>query len=71
MPHGIEAQHPDAFLTFLAGIMPAAFLVAAHACLERLNNPPIAAAVYLKNLRDVGLVATAAWLESEWHTWNL
>lgn len=57
---GIEAQHPDAFLTLLFDLSQAAFLEAVKTVRARLRNPAKSAGDYLETLRAHGLGATAA-----------
>ena len=69
-PHGIEAQHPDAFLQSLIVAMPLQVLAAVRDCLSRLTRPPITAAGYLKIMRRIGMSETAAFLESNLTQWQ-
>jgi predicted nucleic acid-binding protein len=64
-PNGIEAQHPDAFLKFLADTKPSEFLTGVRTCFGRLTRPPIAVPTFLKNLRAIGLTETAAFLDGK------
>jgi hypothetical protein len=57
---GIEAQHPDAFLTGLFDLAQPAFLQAVKTVRARLKNPPKSAEDYLETLRAHGLGATVA-----------
>jgi predicted nucleic acid-binding protein len=61
--YGIEAQHPDTFLTHQRGLDEQAFLECARRCRRRLKNPPVSAGDYLATLRKVELVLVAAELE--------
>lgn len=61
---GIEAQHPDAFLTRQLRLSPSAFLQAVKTTRLRLKRPPKSAESYLDTLRAQGLVATADELAS-------
>lgn len=64
-PLGIEAQHPGAFVAFLADTAPSQVLTGAQACLGRLTNPPIGVAAFLKSLRAAGFAETAALLDGK------
>lgn len=61
--YGIEAQHPDTFLTHQRGLDEQAFLECARRCRRRLKNPPVSVGDYLATLRKVELVLVAAELE--------
>jgi predicted nucleic acid-binding protein len=69
-PYGIVAQHPDAFLKSFIIAMPSHILAGVRECLGRLIRPPISPANYLDNIRKIGLIETAAFLEAnrgQWH----
>jgi predicted nucleic acid-binding protein len=68
--HGIEAQHPDAFLQLFIVAMPLQVLAAVKECLSRLSRPPITAAGYLTIMHRIGLPETAAFLESSLAHWQ-
>jgi hypothetical protein len=57
---GIEAQHPDEFLTNHLNLAPGIFCDAIRKVRARLRNPPFAAPEYLEVLTNNGLVATAS-----------
>ncbi|WP_299409985.1 PIN domain-containing protein [uncultured Roseobacter sp.] len=62
-PFGIEAQHPDDFLSNQLALAPGLFCSAIRKVRARLQNPPYTAEDYLAILTQQGLVATAAQLE--------
>ncbi len=62
-PYGIEAQHPDDFLSNHLNLAPGLFCAAVRKIRARLKNPPFSAEEYLAVLTRQGLVATAADLE--------
>lgn len=62
-PFGIEAQHPDDFLSNQLALAPGLFCSALRKVRARLQNPPYTAEDYLAILTQQGLVATAAELE--------
>ncbi|MDX8354836.1 PIN domain-containing protein [Cognatiyoonia sp. IB215182] len=62
-PFGIEAQHPDDFLSNHLALAPGLFCSALRKVRARLQNPPYSAEDYLAILTQQGLVATAAELE--------
>ena len=57
-PHGLEAEHPDAFLARLCGRWPARFVEALHRVRGRLHHPPLSRDEHLRALRRSGLRAT-------------
>jgi hypothetical protein len=57
---GIEAQHPDEFLTNHLNLAPGVFCDAIRKVRARLRNPPFTAQEYLEVLTNNGLVATAS-----------
>ncbi len=59
-PYGIEALHPDEFLSNHLEREPDLFCAALHRVRARLRNPPYSAQDYLANLTQQGLVVTAA-----------
>jgi hypothetical protein len=69
-PFGIEAQHPDMFLTLLSGSFPLQVLAGVRDCLARLTRPPITAATYLNTMRRIGLPQTAAFLNDNLAQWS-
>jgi predicted nucleic acid-binding protein len=60
--YGIEAQHPDEFLTHLVDLAPQAVVFAARTCRARLKNPPRSADEYLDTLAAQRLPQTVAFL---------
>jgi len=59
-PFGIDAQHPDEFLTNHLNLAPGVFCDAIRKIRARLRNPPFSTAEYLEVLTNNGLVATAS-----------
>ena len=57
---GIEAQHPDEFLTHQFHLSQPVFLKAAKTVRLRLENPPKSVGEYLDTLRAQGLLATVS-----------
>jgi hypothetical protein len=64
-PHGIEALHPDAFLSALLAAAPERFRAAVQAILDRLKNPPRTWAEHVAVLRDNALPRLAARLAAD------
>jgi len=62
-PYGIEAQHPDDFLSNHLSLAPGPFCAAVRKVRARLRNPPYSIEDYLAALTRQGLVVTAAELE--------
>jgi predicted nucleic acid-binding protein len=60
--YGIEAQHPDDFLTCLLDLAASAVCVVVKAQRESLRNPPRAAEELLATLEAQGLIQTVAQL---------
>lgn len=60
--HGMEAQHPDEFISHLADLSPSAVVQAARACRARLKLPPKSADEYLECIAAQGLPQTVAFL---------
>jgi hypothetical protein len=60
---GIEAQHPDEFLTHQFHLSRPAFLQAMKTVRLRLKKPPKSAEDYLETLREQGLLATVRAIE--------
>jgi predicted nucleic acid-binding protein len=60
---GIEAWHPDEFLTDRFHVSRSIFLQAVKTVRTRLKNPPRSAEDYLDTLRRRGLLATATAIE--------
>jgi hypothetical protein len=59
-PYGLEAQHPDEFLSNHLNLAPGVFCDAIRKVRARLKNPPFTAPQYLDILTQNGLVATAS-----------
>jgi len=59
-PFGIDAQHPDEFLTNHLNLAPGVFCDAIRKVRARLRNPRFSAREYLEVLTNNGLVATAS-----------
>ena len=57
---GIEAQHPDTFLTHQFHLSQPVFLKAVKTVRLRLKNPPKSVDAYLDTLRGQGLLATVS-----------
>jgi PIN domain len=62
-PHGIEAIHPDDFVSQLLESSPGLVCLAARRQRELLKSPPKTASEHLNTLENVGLVQTAAQLK--------
>jgi predicted nucleic acid-binding protein len=60
---GIEAQHPDEFLTHQFHLSQPAFLQAVKTVRERLKKPPKSVEDYLDTLRAQALLATVKAIE--------
>ncbi len=61
--YGIEAQHPDDFLSNHLSLSPGVFVSAVQKVRRRLKNPPYTVKEYIENLTLVGLTATASNLQ--------
>ena len=61
LPEGIEAIHPDAFLTRLLADMPKAMCHALQAQADRLKNPPLDIAAIIALLEPLTPNFAAAW----------
>ena len=59
-PYGIDAQHPDDFLSNHFNVAPGLFCDAVRRVRMRLKNPPFTAPQYLAVLMQQGLVATTS-----------
>ena len=57
--HGIEAQHPDAFVLELFNAAPSEVVAAMHELRVSLKNPPLTAAALLAAMSRQGLSASA------------
>lgn len=68
--HGVEALHPDAFLTAFATTAPGQVLSAVRDCMVRLTNPPISAEGYLAALHRLAMTQTTAFLQQERARWQ-
>lgn len=62
--HGVEAQHPDDFVSHLHDLAPAAVCAAVRGQREALKNPPRSVRELLDTFLSLGLAATVARLES-------
>jgi predicted nucleic acid-binding protein len=62
-PWGIEAQHPDEFLTHQFHLSQPVFLQAVKTVRLRLKKPPKSVEDYLDTLRTQGLLATVSAIE--------
>lgn len=60
--YGIEAQHPDEFLTHLINLSPGLFCFAASIHRKRLRHPPKTVEEYLNTLEQQKLPGTVAYL---------
>lgn len=60
--YGIEAQHPDIFITHLFDLAPMDVLAAARNQLRDLKNPPVSVSDYLERLEKLQLPQTAGHL---------
>lgn len=61
---GLEAQHPDVFVSCLAEAFPAAVASCARTVRKRLRNPPVSPQQYLDNLEKRALVETVSMLRA-------
>ena len=61
-PYGIEAQHPDEFITHLIDLDSGAVVAAAKAHRGSLKNPPFTVQEYLTILERQGLTQTVSML---------
>jgi len=59
-PHGVEAQHPDEFVTHMLDMAPDMVVATAKRQRESLKNPPKSVAEFLDTLEQQGLVQTVA-----------
>jgi hypothetical protein len=59
-PYGIEAQHPDDFLTFQLDLAPNIICAAAKRHRASLKNPPKDVGEYLATLEAQGLTQTVS-----------
>jgi len=60
--YGLEAQHPDVFLSYQFHLAPDAVCRAVKAERNRLKNPPYSVDEYLNSLEGLGLPETVAGL---------
>jgi predicted nucleic acid-binding protein len=63
-PYGIEAQHPDQFLTHQLDLAPNLVCAAAKRQRASLKNPPMNVEEYLESLERQGLAQTVSGLRS-------
>jgi len=68
--YGIEAMHPDAFLTSIASAAPLLFLASVRTCLARLTRPPLSSGGYQRSILRLGLPKTAAFLAAHPEQWH-
>lgn len=61
--YGIEAQHPDEFISHQIDLNSGKVLLEMKKILERLKNPPVSPEEYLENLSRLSLVETCAALQ--------
>jgi hypothetical protein len=61
-PYGIEARHPDDFVSDLFDLAPPVVCTAAKIVRGRLHKPPVTAEEYLATLEKQGLAETVALL---------
>ena len=61
-PHGIEAQHPDEFLTNQLALAPSVVCAAAEQQRKSLKNPPKTVAEYLEAFERQGLAKVVSGL---------
>jgi hypothetical protein len=61
-PYGIEAQHPDVFLSHLINLEPGIVLAAIHRQIRQLRNPPVSPEEFMDKLEVLQLPQTAAQL---------
>lgn len=59
-PYGIEAQHPDEFLTHLLDLAPGTVLATLQRLRKSLNHPPVAIETYLGRLEQHALSSFAS-----------
>jgi hypothetical protein len=62
-PYGIEAQHPDEFVTHLLDLSPGTVYSAVRNQRQMLKNPPRSVRQFLDTLLLLGLASTVAALE--------
>jgi hypothetical protein len=60
--YGLEAIHPDEFISAQKDLDEAKVVVAAQSCHARLTNPPINSDQYLETLRRQRLPKTVSFL---------
>jgi len=61
--HGIDAQHPDDFVSHLHDLAPAAVCTAVRSQRTSLRNPPCSVDALLETFLSLGLASTVARLE--------
>lgn len=64
---GIEAQHPDDFLTHLLDLSPELVCLALRECRQKLKNPPKSIDEYLERLEKQDLDKTIAILKLNYY----
>lgn len=65
--YGLEAQHPDTFISHLFDLSPSAVCGAAQQQRASLKNPPLDTDQFLESLERQGLAATVASLRDYQH----
>jgi predicted nucleic acid-binding protein len=68
--HGLEAQHPDTFLSAFIDMAPLRVLACVRECLSRLSRPPVAPSSYLNIMSRLGLTETVAFLRKNPGLWE-
>lgn len=61
--YGIEARHPDEFISHLIDLSPDVICTATKICRKRLKNPPFDRERYLNNLKRQSLLTTVKKLQ--------
>ncbi len=61
---GLEAQHPDDFLTSIISVGGDLACEAIKAMRQRYKKPPMSAAEYIASIKAKGLVKTGSLLET-------
>ena len=62
--YGIEAQHPDEFISHLFDLEPYTVLTAVERQIQKLQNPPVSTAEFLMFLKQLQMPKTANHLQS-------
>lgn len=61
-PYGIEAQHPDVFLSHLIDLEPDIVFATIQRQIRQLRNPPVSPGEFMDKLEALQLPQTAAQL---------